>query len=120
MDIDQRFDSTARLNIMVPMKNKLPLGAAGWAVAGCLGLLAVVSHAQNSQPAAGSALRFQVFSDSGRVFRLDTETGEATIYREGTMPGSQQYRYNYWQRIDDRWVVHDQAEESRQAMSSPR
>ncbi|HEY4364081.1 MAG TPA: hypothetical protein VGN17_24135 [Bryobacteraceae bacterium] len=96
-------------------------GVIGWAAAGWLGLAAVVSHAQNQQPAAGAALRFQIFTaDSGRVFRVDTETGEAAIYREGTMPGSNQYRYNYWQRVDDRWIVHDQSEESRQAMSSPR
>ena len=120
MDIDQRFDSTARLIIMVSIKNNLPLGMAGWAVAGLLGLATVASHAQNQQPAGGSVARFQVFSDSGRVFRLDTETGETTIYREGTMQGNQQYRYNYWQHIDDKWIVHDQAEEARQAMSSPR
>jgi hypothetical protein len=120
VDIDQRFDSTARLIIMVSIKNNLPLGMAGWAVAGLLGLATVASHAQNQQPAGGSVARFQVFSDSGRVFRLDTETGETTIYREGTMQGNQQYRYNYWQHIDDKWIVHDQAEEARQAMSSPR
>ena len=53
-------------------------------------------HAQNQQPAGGSVARFQVFTDTGRVFRLDTETGETVIYREGTMQGNQQYRYNYW------------------------
>ena len=98
-----------------------PVAMMGWAVAGFLGLAAVVSHAQNQAPATGAALRFQVFTaDSGRVFRLDTQTGEASLYREGTMPGSNQYRYNYWQRLDDRWIVHDQIEEARQAMSSPR
>jgi hypothetical protein len=110
---------------MVAMKPKLP-----WLLAGFLGILVVLLHAQNSQPANGSPARFQLLSadretaqgnHSPAVFRLDTQTGETTIYREGYLPAnSQQYRYNYWQRVDDRWLVHDQAEETRQALSSPR
>ena len=99
---------------------RTPFGVLGWAVAGFLGLAAVVSHAQN-QPNSPAFPRYQVFTaDAGRVFRVDTETGEAAIFREGTMPGSNQFRYSYWQRLDDRWIVHDQLEEARQAMSSPR
>jgi hypothetical protein len=98
------------------MKTKLP-----WFLAAFLGVVVIVSHAQN-QPPAGASQRFQLFSTGGpAVFRLDTQTGETTIYREGFLPAnSQQYRYNYWQHIDDRWVVHDTAEEVRQAQSSPR
>ena len=55
------------------------------------------------------------------VFRLDTQTGETAIYREGFLPNdSRQFRYNYWQPIDDRWIVHDTVEEARQAQSAPR
>jgi len=97
------------------MKTKLP-----WLLAAFLGLVVVLSHAQNAAP-AGSVSRFQLFPTNQGLYRLDTETGETFIYREGFLPeGTRQYRYNYWQRVDDRWVVHDPAEEARQALSSPR
>ena len=97
------------------MKTKLP-----WLLAALLGLAVIVSHAQNSAP-AGSSGRFQMFSAGNAVYRLDSQTGETTVYRQGFLPaGTQQFRYDYWQRIDDRWVVHDPVEEARQALSSPR
>jgi hypothetical protein len=110
-------------HVLLSMNRKLPWGTLGWAMAGLLGLAAAFTHAQNSQPAAGAAGRFQLFTASNGTFRVDTETGETAIYREGSMPpaGAQpQYRFNYWQRVDDRWIIHDQLEEARQAMSAPR
>jgi hypothetical protein len=99
------------------MKTKLP-----WFLLAFLGVVVIASHAQN-QPPAGAPQRYQLFSAATgpAVFRLDTQTGETAIYREGFLPNdSRQFRYNYWQPIDDRWIVHDTVEEARQAQSAPR
>lgn len=58
------------------------------------------------------------------VFKVDTVTGEAWLYEEGFIPpannaGQKSLRYGFWQRVDERWLMHDQEEELRQAGMRP-
>ncbi len=93
-----------------------------WVVVAVLCALFVTSHAQT--PTASAPLRFQIFSAGNAVFRIDTQTGQTSAYREGTVgvgnsPNGRPLRYAYWQEIDEKWFMHDPAEEARQAQMHP-
>jgi hypothetical protein len=100
------------------MKTKL-----GWIAAGLLGIAALVSHAQNSQPVGAENARFRLFvtnqNGGGPIFRIDTQTGQTVVYQEGVVPGtSPAYRYHFWRPVDERLIVRDEADELRQAVAA--
>jgi hypothetical protein len=98
------------------MKTKL-----GWIAAGLLGIAALVSHAQNSQPVGAENARFQLFvtNQGSSIFRIDTQTGQTVVYQEGVVPGtSPAYRYHFWRLVDERLTVRDEADELRQAVAT--
>jgi hypothetical protein len=93
-----------------------------WVVVAVLCALFVTSRAQT--PTAPVPLRFQIFSAGNVVFRIDTQTGQVSAYRDGVVgvsdsPVGRPLRYGYWQKIDEKWLMHDPAEEARQAQMSP-
>jgi hypothetical protein len=105
-------------SVILAMNMKLP-----WVILAVLCALFVTSHAQTP---AGSAApqRFEIFSTARAVFRIDTQTGQVSTYQEGTVgvgdsPTGRPLRYAYWQRIDEKWLMHDTAEEARQAEMRP-
>jgi hypothetical protein len=109
------------------MKTNLP-----WVVIAVLLALFVTLHAQAptaSQQGPGAG-RFQIVTGEisaqrgPGVFRIDSQSGEAEIYVEGQIApnnnaGQKALRYGYWQRVDERWLLHDQEEELRQAGMRP-
>jgi hypothetical protein len=99
------------------MITKLP-----WVVVVVLCALFVSSHAQT--PGSSAPQRYQIYSTDHAVFRIDTQTGQVSAYREGSVgvgdsPTGRPLRYAYWQRIDEKWLWHDPAEEARQAQMHP-
>jgi hypothetical protein len=106
------------------MNTKLP-----WIFIAVLGVLLVASRAQTPGSAVGAVPRFQLFDGENKaggtvVFRIDTQTGEVSGYQEGSLapnesPTQRTLRYAYWQKVDEKWVLHDRIEEIRQAATLP-
>jgi hypothetical protein len=103
-----------------------------WLAVAVLAAMLVTSRAQSPTPQASSNYpRFQLFVaereiDSPRdkgplVYRIDTQTGEVATYREGVVQnvGSDKkpYPYRYWEKVDEKFVLHDGFAEVGRALS---